>query len=129
MLFGTTVKWLPCTKTVSAVLRYACCPLKTGSGRCQDYQDPRVCMSAHTQPALFTHKANFGLLLRSAVPVAVAKKQPFLVKEDAMKAAAGVFFQTHSGPTDACKKLSLGDPQKATPHIIYYLHKIKASAE
>jgi hypothetical protein len=49
---------------------------------------------------------------------------PFLVKEDAMKAAAGVFFQTHSGPTDACKKLSLGDPQKATPHIIYYLHNV-----
>ena len=81
-------------------------------------------MSAHTQPALFTHKANFGLLLRSAVPVAVAKKQPFLVKEDAMKAAAGIFFQTHSGLTDACTKLSLGDPQKATPHIIYYLHNV-----
>jgi hypothetical protein len=78
---------------------------------------------------LVTPKAHFGLLLRSAVPVAVAKKQPFLVKEDAMKAAAGVFFRTYSGPTDACKKLSLGDPKKAIPHIIYYLNKIKASAE
>ena len=46
-----------------------------------------------------------------------------------MEAAAVVFFRMYSGPTDACKKLSLGDPKKATPHIIYYLNKIKASAE
>jgi hypothetical protein len=59
----------------------------------------------------------------------VPKKQPFLVKEDAMKAAAGVFFRIYSGPADACKKLSLGDPKKATPDIIYYLTKIKESAE
>ena len=61
MLFGTTVKWLPCTKTVSAVLRYACCPLKTGSGRGQDYQDPLVCLAAHAQPALVTCWAHFSM--------------------------------------------------------------------
>ena len=86
-------------------------------------------MSAYAQPALVTPQAHFGLLLRSAVPAAVPKKQPFLTKEDAMKAAAGIFFGTYSGHTDACKKLSLGDSRKATPHIIYYLNKIKLSAE
>ena len=67
------------------------------------------------------------MLLRSAVPAALPKKQPFLVKADAMKAAAGVFFGTYAGYADACKKLLLGDSKKATPHIIYYLNKIKES--
>ena len=101
----------------------------TRAGRGQDYQGPRVCLAAHAQPALVTPQAHFGLLLRSAVPAAVLKKHPFLVKEDAMKAAAGVFFRTYLGPSDACKKLLLGDPKKGTPHIIYYLNKIKESAD
>lgn len=46
-----------------------------------------------------------------------------------MKAAAGVFFQKYSGYADACRKLSLGDPARATPHIVYYTNKIVASAE
>ena len=52
-----------------------------------------------------------------------------MAKADVMKAAAGMLFQRFTGYADACRKLSLGDPAKATPHIIYYLNKIKASAE
>lgn len=46
-----------------------------------------------------------------------------------MKAAAGVFFQKYTGYADACRKLSLGDPVRATPHIVYYTNKIVASME
>ena len=46
-----------------------------------------------------------------------------------MKAAAGVFFKRYSGYADACRKLSLGDTARATPHIVYYTNKIVASTE
>lgn len=47
-------------------------------------------------------------------PLVETKKQPALLKADAMKAAAGVFFGTYAGFAVACRKLSLGDPKKAT---------------
>jgi hypothetical protein len=56
-------------------------------------------------------------------------KQKLFEKAVMMKAAAGVFFQKYSGYADACPKLSLGDPARATPHIVYYTNKIVASAE
>ena len=46
-----------------------------------------------------------------------------------MRAAVGVFFGTYSGYADACRKLGIGEPARATPHIVYYSNKIKASVE
>lgn len=56
-------------------------------------------------------------------------KKKALEKADALKAAAGVFFGTYTGYADACRKLNLGDPVLATPHIVYYTNTIKASTE
>ena len=111
--FQHTLSALTDAKTRSACAQDGSCHVISRWIRAQDYPHPWVCFG-RALPSSYTVCSLHVSPCRVVTPLVETKKQPALLKADAMKAAAGVFFGTYAGFAVACRKLSLGDPKKAT---------------